>query len=206
MSKQTVSKLTQTNWWIDAALFCCASIAILSGIYFLFLPSGGFQGGRNPMYNVQILFPRQTWDIIHTWGGTAVIIAALIHLVRHGWWVTSTARRTWKEITGQCGCINPRGRINLLLNVIAAISFMLTAISGVYFLFVPGGRWAADPMILFTRSAWDLLHTWAGVVFTAAVIFHFVMHWKWIVKTTYKMTGMNVPPRFVDQPATAENA
>jgi hypothetical protein len=51
MSKQLVSKQTQKNWWIDAALFSSAVVAALSGIYFLYLPSGGFQGGRNPLYN-----------------------------------------------------------------------------------------------------------------------------------------------------------
>ncbi len=56
--KGTVSKQTRNNWLIDAAVFIGAVVAAITGIYFLFLPSGGYQGGRNPMYGVTILFER----------------------------------------------------------------------------------------------------------------------------------------------------
>jgi len=189
MSTQTVSKQTQKNWWIDATLFSSAVIATLSGIYFLFLPSGGFQGGRNPLYNVQILFARQTWDDLHTWGGIAMIAAVAIHLTIHWSWVAGMVRRSWNELTGKCGCMNPRGRWNLILNTVVAISFSLTAISGVYFLFVPGGRWAVDPMIFFARTTWDMIHTWAAVVLISSAVIHFAIHWKWVTKVTRNMLG-----------------
>ncbi len=108
MATQTISKQTQKNWWIDAALFTSAIAAALSGIYFLFLPSGGYQGGRNPFYNVTILFSRSTWDDLHTWGGVAMIAAAIIHLAIHWPWVVSMARRTWKGLTGKGGGMNAR--------------------------------------------------------------------------------------------------
>jgi preprotein translocase subunit SecY len=206
MSTQNVSKQTQKNWWIDAALFISAIVAALSAIYFLFLPSGGFQGGRNPLYNIQVLFSRQTWDDLHTWGGIAMIVAAIIHLIIHWTWVVSMSRRIWNELTGQGNSMNPRGRWNLILNMIVALSFMLTAISGVYFLFVPGGRWVADPMILFTRTTWDLIHTWSGVVLIAAAVIHFAIHWKWVTKVTRKMIGMMVPSRSVQQPVPVANS
>lgn len=199
MSTQAVSKQTQKNWWINAALFSSAVVAALSGIFFLFLPSGGFQGGRNPLYNIQILFTRQTWDDLHTWGEVAMIAAAVIHLTIHWKWVTSMMRRTWNELTGKCGCMNPRGRWNLILNTVVAISFLFTAISGVYFLFVTDGRWAADPMVLFTRTTWDLIHTWAGVSFIAAAVIHLAIHWKWVTKVTRKMLGTVLPAPSVPQ-------
>ncbi|MEW5871073.1 MAG: DUF4405 domain-containing protein [Chloroflexota bacterium] len=190
MTTQSVSKQTQKNWWIDAALFGSAIVAALSGVYFLFLPSGGFQGGRNPMYDVQVIFERHTWDNLHTWGGAIMIVVALAHLAIHWSWVTSMIRRTWNELTGKCGCMNARGRWNLIINATVALSFLLTALSGVYFLFVPGERWAADPMILFPRATWDLIHTWAGVVMIAAAAVHFAIHWKWVTKVTRKMAGL----------------
>ena len=97
MATQTVSKQTQKNWGIDAVLFSSAVVAALSGIYFLLLPSGGFQGGRNPMYNIQILFARQTWDGLHTWGGVAMIAAAIVHLTIHWSWVVGMARCIWMK-------------------------------------------------------------------------------------------------------------
>ena len=187
MTTQPLSKQTQKNWWIDAILFSSAVIAALSGIYFLFLPSGGYQGGRNPLYEVQILFDRHTWDDLHTWGGAAMIAAAMIHLLIHWSWVKSMLRRTWNELTGKCGCMNARGRWNLILNGLVAASFVLAAISGVYFMFVPGGRWAADPMIIFTRTTWDLIHTWSGVAFISLALIHFYIHWKWVTKVSRRM-------------------
>lgn len=206
MTTQTVSKQTQQNWWIDAALFIGAVVSALSGIYFLFLPSGGYQGGRNPLYNIQILFARQTWDDLHTWGGVAMIIAAIVHLGIHWSWVVNMTRRAWRELTGKCGCMNARGRWNLILNTIVALSFVSTALSGVYFLFVPGGRWVADPLILFTRTTWDLIHTWAGVVLTAAAILHFVIHWKWVTKVTSKMIAVVSPKRPIPQQVTVRHS
>ena len=202
MTIQAVSKQTQKHWWINAVLLTSAVLAALSGIYFLYLPTGGFQGGRNPMYNIQILFTRQTWDDLHTWGGVAMIAAAVIHIIFHWSWVVSMARRTWNELTGKCGCMNSRGRWNLILNAIVAVSFVLTAISGVYFLFVPGGRWAADPMILFNRNTWDLIHTWAAVLLISTAVIHIIIHWRWVTNVTGKMIKMVFPSRAVSQPKT----
>ncbi len=206
MPTHTISKQTQKNWWIDAALLSSAVVATLSGIYFLFLPSGGFQGGRNPLYNVQILFSRHTWDDVHTWSGIAMIVAAIIHLATHWSWVVSMARRSYSELTGKCGCMNLRGRLNLILNIIVALSFMLTAISGVYFLYFPSARWAPDPVFLFTRTTWDLIHTWTGVVLIVAAIIHFAIHWKWVTKVTSKMAGTIIFPRSVHRSLPVANS
>ena len=73
MSTKTVSLQTRTNWIIDLTVFLGGLAAAISGIYFLFLPSGGYQGGRNPMYGVTVLFARHTWDDLHTWSGVAMI-------------------------------------------------------------------------------------------------------------------------------------
>jgi cytochrome b subunit of formate dehydrogenase len=202
MSVQTISKPTQKNWWIDAALFTSALAAALSGIYFLFLPSGGYQGGRNPYYNLTILFSRPTWDDLHTWGGVAMIAAAIIHLAIHWQWVISMARRTWNELTGKGMSMNRRGRWNLILNIVVAVSFILTALSGIYFLFLPGGRWIVDPGLLFSRANWDLIHTWAGVTLIASAILHFAIHWKWVTKVTKKMVQLVLTVRGLSQPVT----
>lgn len=204
MITKTVSKQTQKNWWIDATLLSSGLVAALSGIYFLFLPVGGYQGGRNPWYNVQIIFNRDTWDDLHTWGGVIMISIAIIHLASHWSWVVNMTRRVWNELIGKCGCMNSRGRWNLFLNFVVAISFLLAAISGIYFLLFPGGRGAIDPMILFSRLTWDLIHTWAGVVLIAAAMIHFAIHWKWITKVTAKIFRMASPTSVVARPSVTE--
>ncbi len=163
MKTRKVSPQTTNNWLLDMSLLTSGVVAAISGVYFLILPSGGYQGGRNPYYQTQILFERHTWEDLHIWGGIAMILVAFIHIVFHWKWIKAMVRRTWSELSGKCACLNPRGRWNLVLNLVVGSSFVITALSGIYLLFVPGGRGAVDPGILFSRTTWDLIHTWAGV-------------------------------------------
>jgi len=187
--RNTVSKQTRNNWLIDAALFGSAVIAALSGIYFVLLPIVGYQGGRNPWAGIEILFTRHTWDDLHTWSGVIMIAAAAIHLTVHWSWVANMTRRAFKEIMGSKRQMNARGRWNLIINAVVAVSFILAALSGVYFLFAPGGHATADPMFLFSRTIWDLIHTWAGVTLIAAAVVHFAIHWKWVTKVTHNLSA-----------------
>lgn len=196
-----VSTQTRNNWLIDAGLLTAGIAVALSSIYFLFLPTGGYQGGRNPYYSIQILFERHTWDDLHTWAGVALIALAAIHLTVHWSWVVNMTRRTINELIGRCGCMNSRGRWNFILNAVVALSFVLAAISSLYFLFFPGGRSQPDPMFLLSRNAWDVLHTWAGVTWIIATVIHFAIHWKWVTKVTGKMFRRIIPERLVTQPA-----
>lgn len=180
------SKQTCYNWLLDAVLAASGLAAILSGVYFLFLPVGGYQGGRNPLYGVTILFERHTWSVLHTWTGVAMIVAVGLHLAIHWRWLVSMARRIAREVTGKGPALSRGGRLNLTLNLATGVSFAITAVSGVYFLFapsVPGSR-LAGAGFLFSRATWDLLHTWGGVAFVAALVLHLYIHWGWIAKTT----------------------
>jgi len=120
--KRGMSKITKRNWWIDAVLFGSALIAAISGLYFLYFPIGGFQGGRNPYYNIQVLFSRHTWDDLHMWGGVVMITVAVIHLILHWSWVVNMTRRMIKDITGKNGKMNLRGRFFLPLLSAGCIS------------------------------------------------------------------------------------
>jgi preprotein translocase subunit SecY len=182
--KGTVSKQTRNNWLIDAAVFVGALIASITGIYFLFLPSGGYQGGRNPWYGVMILFERQAWDDLHTWFGALMIAAVAVHFTFHWSWVESMTRRMARALNGKGASLNRRGYFNIAVDAAIAVSFLLAGVSGVYFMFVPGGRWAADPGFLFSRSVWDLIHTWSGVTLIVAAVIHFAIHWRWVAKVT----------------------
>jgi hypothetical protein len=91
--------------------------------------------------------------------------------------------------------MNSGGRLNLILNLIVAASFQFTVISGVYFIFVPGERKIGDPMFLFNRTTWDLMHTWAGVILMIAALMHIAIHWKWVTKVTGKMVNMVIPSK-----------
>ena len=186
--KPRVSSQTRRNWILDVLLFSGALTAALSGIYFLFLPVGGYQGGRNPFYGIKVIFERQTWDLIHTWGGVAMILAVLVHLALHWDWVASMSKRIFRQLIGRGTALNRRGQFNILINILVAVSFTLAALSGIYFLFFPGGHQSsADTILLFSRTTWDLIHTWSAVVLIIAAIIHFAIHWQWVVKVSRKL-------------------
>ena len=188
MKRLQISKQNLHNWLIDIALFVGAVIASFTGIYFLFLPVGGYQGGRNPTYGIKIIWERATWDDLHTWFGILMIAAAVVHIVIHWGWIVSMAKRIFRELIHREPKLNPKGRYNVVINALIAVSFTITAVSGVFLLFFPGGRYGVpDPNFLVSRTTWDLIHTWAGIAVVMAGMLHFAIHWKWATKVTSKV-------------------
>jgi Domain of unknown function (DUF4405) len=187
-----LSGATRQNWLIDAAVFIGALLATLTGIYFLFLPIGGYQGGQNPTYGLTIFFARTTWSDIHVWGGILMIAAVAIHFTLHWSWVGMMSRKVKNTLTNSGGKFSKGAKINVLVDLFVALGFVVTAVTGIYFLFVPagygGGRvlgW--DPGILFSRSTWDLLHTWGAIVMIIGALLHLVIHWRWIVNVSRRI-------------------
>jgi cytochrome b subunit of formate dehydrogenase len=194
MSKQaSLSSQTRNNWFIDAAVALGGIVAALSGVYFLFLPSGGYQGGRNPMYGVTIFFERHTWSDLHVWGGVLMIAAIAVHLTIHWQWVKTMSRRSANALLARGTRLSRGAKFNVTIDVLVAISFLLCALSGIYFLFAPSGGFQGgqnpgwDPNFLFSRTAWDLLHTWSGVVLMVTAVVHFAIHWRWVKNVTRKL-------------------
>jgi uncharacterized membrane protein len=191
-ARNGLSARTRTNWLINASVFIGGVIAGLSGIYFLFIPSGGYQGGRNVLYGIQILFSRTTWDDLHTWGGVIMIGAVALHIVIHWDWIVMMVKRLLGTLWSRGSQMSKGAKVNVLIDAVIAISFILTAISGIYFLFAPSGGYQGgrnlgwDPYFLFSRTTWDLVHTWAGVVMIGAAVLHFVIHWRWIKNVTVR--------------------
>ena len=183
-----VSSTTRNNLLLDSLLLIGGLISALSGIYFLFFPVGGYQGGRNPAHGLIVLFERHTWDDLHTWSGVALIAAAALHIPLHWRWIVSMTRRGLRALSGQCS-LNRYSQFNLAVNVLVGLSGAVTAVSGLYFLLVPGASHRSavpDPGLLFSRLSWDLIHTWSGVVLIAAAVLHFWIHWKWFYKVIGK--------------------
>ncbi len=187
VKRGSVSAYTRNNWLVDAALFLGAVVAALTGIYFLYLPSGGYRGGTNPFYGITFLFERHTWSEWHTWSGVVMVVAAAIHLAIHKTWVKMMARRVWNAARSGGAGLSRGARVNVALDLAVAVSFFLTAVSGLYFLFVPSSGHGADPGLLFSRTTWDLIHTWAGVVLIASGVAHFYIHWRWVKNVTVKL-------------------
>jgi hypothetical protein len=171
---------TRNNIILDMFLFVSGLIVILSGIYFLFLPVGGFQGGKNPFYGIIIFFERHTWDDIHTLASVVILALAALHIPLHWPWIVKMTKTGFRSIFGRSQ-LNKHSQFNLSINILIGISGLICGLSGFYFLFLP-----AKPTWIFTLLVWDLIHTWSGVVMTATAILHFGIHWKWVLKVLGK--------------------
>lgn len=205
----SLSPATRTNWLVDAVVFSSALTATLTSFYFLLYPTG------RTSHNVALFgLARTTWSDLHMWSGALMIAAIAVHLALHWSWVTSTARRVWRQMRGQGGRFSPGARFNVGLDAAVALAFLLTAVSGIYFLFVPAGGYRGgrtigwDPGFLFTRATWDLLHMWAGVALILIAALHIALHWGWICKVTrsvLRLAGGALRPS-AGQRAPAANA
>ena len=184
-----LSMQTRRNWLIDAALFVGGILATLSGVYFLFVPSGGYQGGRNPMHGVTILFERHTWEDLHTWSGVAMIVVAVVHLAVHWRWVKMMAIRVVNAIRTRGAGLSKGARVNVAINLVVALSFVLVSASGIYFLLWPAGG--------SSETVWDMIHTWSGVAMIAAAVVHLAIHWRWVKNVTVRMVRSLQPERGV---------
>lgn len=83
----------RTNVLVDAAVAASFVVCAASGAYFLFVPHGGYQGGGIAGWDPGFLFSRLTWDLIHTWSGVAMIVAALAHVAIHWLWITKVSAK-----------------------------------------------------------------------------------------------------------------
>lgn len=186
-TRTALSKNTKKRYLINFAMFFLFLAVTLSSLYFLYVPAG-YQGGRNPRYNMQIIFDRDTWGQIHTWTSFVLSAILLIHIILHWSWVQNVFVKyiqIWKK--------GVRSRNNLaLLNTIddglIAIFFLACLISGVVLFVVPGGPGTANTLILaVTRDTWKDIHVWTGIGMLVGVVLHLVIHWGWIKKVSAKI-------------------
>jgi hypothetical protein len=206
---RTLSSKTTVNWLIDATVYLGALLASLSGIYFLFVPSGGYQGGRNPLFNLKVLFSRATWDEVHTWGGVLMIAAAVVHVLIHWDWLRMMTRRIVNSFLGHGTRLSRGAIVNVLVDGVIALSFMVTAVSGIVFLFLPTGGYqgGANPgwevSFLVSRTTWDWIHTWGGIVMIVAAVTHFWIHWRWVINVTRRLlVSLRARPEAAQEPGT----
>jgi len=198
MKISNLSSKLRYNWFIDAVLFLGALLAVLTGIYFLVYPVGGYMGGRNPNYGIIFLFGRETWEVLHDWTGIAMIAAALVHVVFHWKWILGTFKRIFQTISHKAERFGNRLLWTIIVDAIIALGFLVSAISGLYFFFA-----AKDTNWLLLDTAWDMIHTWSSDIMIIAALIHIILHWDWIKNITAKMFGKK-KVKAVTSPATTK--
>jgi hypothetical protein len=174
-----LSAQTRQRYWLVVLLILSGLAVTFSSLYFLYFPTG-YQGGRNPAYNTVVLFSRTDWSQIHLWSGLAMILVLLVHIPVHWNWIVDMAKRCFGSTECRIGRLNPHARFNIYLDAAAALSFLIAALSGIYFLFEPAGR----QTFIFDHTTWDLIHTWSGVAMIILSLGHFVYHRVWVSKVS----------------------
>lgn len=84
-----------------------------------------------------------------------------------------------------------KARINYILDVVIALAFILSAVSGLVLWLggsggYQGGRNPAyhATILSVSRAAWHDLHLWTSLVMMAGVGLHLALHWRWILCMT----------------------
>jgi cytochrome b subunit of formate dehydrogenase len=84
----------QLNYVLDAVIALAFIIAALSGVAFLLVGSGGYQGGRNLSFQTEFLgISRWAWSDLHTWAGLVMIAGVAVHFLLHWNWIVCVTKR-----------------------------------------------------------------------------------------------------------------
>lgn len=80
-------------------------------------------------------------------------------------------------------------KLNYALDGAIGLAFFLAALTGLVFL-LPDALGAGGKVFLgLSRWAWRDLHRWAGLVLASGVLVHLALHWRWIVRMTFRRAG-----------------
>jgi len=76
-------------------------------------------------------------------------------------------------------------KLNYIVNLLMFISFLIYAVSGIFFLFLPDGRRSGWYQIgVWHRGDLNNLHTIFVILTILFIAIHFLLHLKWIIATT----------------------
>ena len=82
------------NYMLDAVIGVAFLISSVTGLAFLLMGSGGYQGGRNPHFATSLLgISRETWSDLHTWASLVMVAGVVVHLVLHWKWIVCVTRQ-----------------------------------------------------------------------------------------------------------------
>jgi cytochrome b subunit of formate dehydrogenase len=87
-----------------------------------------------------------------------------------------------------------KARMNYLIDIVIAVGFLISAISGFILLFnssngYMGGRNPAFKQLILSlpRYTWKDIHNWSSIFMSLGVVLHLVLHWNWIVCMTKRI-------------------
>jgi hypothetical protein len=87
-------KKVHMNYLLDAVIALAFLMSAFSGVAFIFMGDGGYQGGRNPGFATAFLsIPRTTWSDLHLLTSLVMITGVVVHLILHWKWIVCVTRQ-----------------------------------------------------------------------------------------------------------------
>lgn len=82
-----------------------------------------------------------------------------------------------------------KSKLNYIVDFLALISFVITAVSGVVLKVMPGGvrQGGLQEFFGIQKTVWLEIHDWAGILMIILVLIHLILHWNWFVCVTKNM-------------------
>ena len=84
---------TKLNYLLDAVIGLAFGLSGVTGMAFVLMGDGGYQGGRNPGFATTLLgLSRGTWSDLHTWASLVMIAGVVLHVAFHWGWIVCVTR------------------------------------------------------------------------------------------------------------------
>jgi cytochrome b subunit of formate dehydrogenase len=97
-----MKKKATVNYIVDIVIAVAFIISLVTGIALLFIPQGGYMGGRNPAFQETILFlSMKAWKDLHIWSSIMMAAGVLGHLVLHWKWIVCMTKSLFTKKRGQ---------------------------------------------------------------------------------------------------------
>jgi len=82
------------NYMLDAVLALAFALSGVTGVAFLLMGEGGYQGGQNAGYATALLgLSRGTWRDLHTWASLVMIAGIVVHIALHWRWIVCATKK-----------------------------------------------------------------------------------------------------------------
>jgi hypothetical protein len=82
-------KKVHINYLLDAVIALAFLISTATGLAFMAMGSGGYQGGRNAAFATSLLgIAREQWSDLHLVTSLVMITGVGMHLILHWKWIT----------------------------------------------------------------------------------------------------------------------
>jgi hypothetical protein len=153
---------SKLNFWLDVILFVSFFITIAS------LVGGGRRGAVDTNTPIQ-----QTRVMVHYVAGSLMLLGSALHIALHWEWVKAVVIRAPRKLAG-------RVRTNRGIDIVLFLLFTLCGVTG--WVVWPVAEIIPGPFRLSLKD-WSDVHRLTGMIMFLILVFHLVLHWKWVLAT-----------------------